>query len=230
MHDLVREPGTLGRYGEVWHADCSYMRAPPLGALLYAVEVPAFGNDTIFANLVLALEALSPPFRRMLEPLRAVHSAFKMVERDPQVKKKVWCGVAGVRFGSGCQPASPELIMNFISTTTSTPEQQGEYLDYDSVDHPVIRTHPETGAQSLFVNPFFTTHFLGMTEAESKPILDHLFSLLTRAELQCRVRYEPGSLVVWDNRCVAHQAIRDNAKERRVMRRVEMQGDVPRGV
>lgn len=81
----MREPGTLGRYGEVWHADCSYMRAPPLGALLYAVEVPPYGNDTIFANMTLALEALSPALRRVLAQLRGVHSAFKMVERDPQV-------------------------------------------------------------------------------------------------------------------------------------------------
>jgi hypothetical protein len=109
VHDLVREPGTLGRYGEVWHADCSYMRAPPLGALLYAVEVPVFGNDTIFANMTLALEALSPGLRRVLEPLRAVHSAFKMVDRDPEVcvwgkgKKEgggvlsvlLWGGLAG---------------------------------------------------------------------------------------------------------------------------------------
>lgn len=223
VHDLVREPGTLGRYGEVWHADCSYMKAPPLGALLYAVEVPAFGNDTIFANLTLALEALSPPFRRMLEPLRAVHSAFKMVERDPKVAS-AWLLFGLALFGGPRSSRSP------LHHNTQSNPNQGEYLEYDKVDHPVIRTHPETGAQSLFVNPFFTTHFVGMTEAESKPILDHLFSLLTRAELQCRVRYERGSLVVWDNRCVAHQAIRDNAKERRVMRRVEMQGDVPRGV
>jgi len=90
VHDLVREPGQLGRYGEVWHADCSYMRAPPLGALLYAVEVPAYGNDTIFANMGLALEALSPALRQALGPLRAVHSAFKMVERDSQVCVDVW--------------------------------------------------------------------------------------------------------------------------------------------
>lgn len=67
----------------------------------------------------------------------------------------------------------------------------------------------------------------GMTEAESKPLLEHLFSLTTRAELQCRVRWERGSLTMWDNRCVAHQAIRDNARMRRVMRRVETKGKVP---
>lgn len=67
----------------------------------------------------------------------------------------------------------------------------------------------------------------GMTREESAPLLEHLFSLLARAELQCRVRWEPGSLTVWDNRCVAHQAIRDNARQRRVMRRVEIKGEVP---
>lgn len=146
----------MGRYGEVWHADCSYMRAPPLGALLYAVEVPAYGNDTIFANMTLALEALSPPFRQLLAPLRAVHSAFKMVERDPQVRD----GRDG--FGRWIASRWPHPITPLPSShQTLDTQTQGEYLEYDQVDHPVIRTHPETGAQSLFVNPFFTTHFLG---------------------------------------------------------------------
>jgi taurine dioxygenase len=188
VHELVREPGKLGHYGEVWHQDCSYMRHPPLGALLYGVEVPAYGNDTVFCNMELVLQTLSPAFAAMLAPLRAVHSAFKMVQKDP----------------------------------TAT------YLDYDNVDHPVIRTHPRTGAPSLFVNPFFTKRFMGMTEEESRPILQHLFEIMTRSELQCRVRWENDTLVLWDNRCVAHQAIRDNTRERRVMRRVEIRGDLPR--
>ena len=188
VHELVREPGKLGHYGEVWHQDCSYMRHPPLGALLYGVEVPAYGNDTVFCNMELVLQTLSPAFAEMLTPLRAVHSAFKMVQKDPMAT----------------------------------------YLEYDNVDHPVIRTHPETGASSLFVNPFFTKHFLGMTDEESRPILQHLFEIMTRSELQCRVRYEKDTLVLWDNRCVGHQAIRDNTRERRVMRRVEIRGDRPR--
>ena len=188
VHELVREPGKLGHYGEVWHQDCSYMRHPPLGALLYGVEVPTFGNDTVFCSMELVLQTLSPAFAAMLAPLRAVHSAFKMVEKDP----------------------------------TAT------YLDYDNVDHPVIRTHPETGAPSLFVNPFFTKHFVGITEEESRPILQHVFKIMTRSELQCRVRWEKDTLVLWDNRSVAHQAIRDNTRERRVMRRVEIRGDLPR--
>ncbi|KAM3576691.1 hypothetical protein VYU27_001493 [Nannochloropsis oceanica] len=188
VHELVREPGKLGHYGEIWHQDCSYMRHPPLGALLYGVEVPAYGNDTVFCNMELVLQTLSPAFADMLAPLRAVHSAFKMVQKDPMAT----------------------------------------YLAYDNVDHPVIRTHPETGALALFVNPFFTKHFLGMTDEESRPILQHLFEIMTRSELQCRVRYEKDTLVLWDNRCVGHQAIRDNTRQRRVMRRVEIRGDLPR--
>lgn len=187
VHDLVREPGMLGHYGEVWHQDCSYMKHPPLGALLYGVEVPSFGNDTVFCNMSLALETLSPRLVEVLESLQGVHSAFKMVDKDPEAR----------------------------------------YLDYDNVEHPVVRTHPETGKKSLFINPFFTKGFVGMTEEESKPILEHLFQVIARAELQCRVRWEKGSLCVWDNRCVTHQAIRDNCRERRVMRRVEIKGDLP---
>jgi taurine dioxygenase len=67
----------------------------------------------------------------------------------------------------------------------------------------------------------------GMTEEESAPLLEYLCGLSSRPELQCRVRWEPGTLTVWDNRCTQHMAIRDNTEHRRVMRRVEIRGDEP---
>lgn len=88
----MREPNTAGKYGEVWHHDCSYMHTPPLGALLYGVEVPPYGNDTVFASMYLAFDALSPALQRLLEPLYAVHSAFKKVTKDPQVPLPVCLG------------------------------------------------------------------------------------------------------------------------------------------
>ena len=89
VHDLIREPDSKGRYGEIFHHDCSYMIEPPLGAMLYGIDVPPVGNDTVFVSMYLALECLSEGFRRMLGPLRGVHSAFKHVYRDPQVSFKM---------------------------------------------------------------------------------------------------------------------------------------------
>lgn len=95
-------------------------------------------------------------------------------------------------------------------------------------DHPVVRTHPETGRQALFVNLAHTAHFVGMTEEESAPILRFLFQHQTRPELTCRFRWAPGSLALWDNRCVQHRAVNDYQGQTRLMHRITLAGDVPR--
>ncbi len=94
-------------------------------------------------------------------------------------------------------------------------------------DHPVVRTHPETGRKSLYVNLAHTAHFLGMTEEESMPLLQFLFRHQARPEFTCRFRWAPGSVALWDNRCTLHQAINDYNGFRREMQRITLSGDVP---
>ncbi len=91
-------------------------------------------------------------------------------------------------------------------------------------EHPVVRTHPETGRKALYVNTAHTLRFAGMTEDESAPILDYLFRHQVRPEFTCRFRWRPGSIAFWDNRCALHNPINDYHGHRRVMHRVTLAG------
>jgi taurine dioxygenase len=95
-------------------------------------------------------------------------------------------------------------------------------------EHPVVRTHPETGRKALYVNVAHTVRFAGMTEAESAPILDYLFQHQTRPEFTCRFAWRAGSLAFWDNRAAQHNPVNDYHGQRRVMHRITLAGDVPR--
>jgi taurine dioxygenase len=94
-------------------------------------------------------------------------------------------------------------------------------------EHPVVRTHPETGRRSLYVNRAHTVGFAGMTEEESAPLLGFLFDHQIRPEFTCRFRWRAGSLAVWDNRCAQHYAVNDYHGKRRVMHRITLAGDRP---
>ena len=110
------------------------------------------------------------------------------------------------------------------SATARGDDAKKQYI----AEHPVVRTHPETGRKALYVNVGHTDRFVGMTQEESAPILNFLFQHQARPEFTCRFRWQPGSLAFWDNRCAQHNPVNDYHGFRRVMHRITLAGDKPR--
>ena len=97
-----------------------------------------------------------------------------------------------------------------------------------TAEHPVVRTHPETGRKALYVNVAHTVGLAGLSAEESAPLLRYLYRHQIRPEFTGRFRWQPGSLAIWDNRCAQHYAVNDYHGQRRVMHRITLAGDKPR--
>ena len=165
----ANETGVFG--GEHWHADITFTNPPAAVSLLYSIDVPPVGGDTLFANQHMAWEALSADLRVRLDGLHAVHTYPEMTEEEA------------------------------------------------SAIHPVVRLHPRTGEAALYVNAAFVSRFDGMTETESKALLDDLFAHQVQPEFQLRLSWTPKMLTIWDNRSVLHNAMNDHYGHRRELQR-----------
>lgn len=201
---IVKEADdTAGNFGGTWHSDVTFYEKPALGSVLYAREVPAFGGDTLFANMYLAYESLSDGLKRMLDGLTAVHNASKAYGlKDSRTVR---------RHGAGSR---------------SMDVRAGADAEIDT-EHPVVRTHPETGRRALFVNHVFTQRFKGWTNEESAPLLEFLYRHAVRPEFTCRFRWRKDAIAFWDNRCTQHHAVNDYHGQRREVHRVTVCGDRP---
>lgn len=94
-------------------------------------------------------------------------------------------------------------------------------------EHPIVRTHPDSGRKALYLSRSHPVNFKGMTEEESKPVMDYLIAYQVKPGFTCRVRWSPGTLTVWDNRCTQHNAVNDYHGQRRRMRRLTVGAQTP---
>lgn len=170
-------PSNTRETGVNWHSDMSYTLRPAMGSLLYCLEIPEVGGDTQFANMYLAYDALSDGFKRMIEPLQAVHSY-------------AWA-IHDTEKGRNAEFSKAHIAVN------------------PPVVQPMVRVHPETGRKTLYVSEGVTTHIAGMSHSESQAILQTLFQHAVRPEFTYRHRWRPHDLIMWDNRCAMHKALRD---------------------
>ena len=191
------QPIGLGDAGHYWHSDLSYVPQPSLGSMLHAQELPADGGDTLFANMHLAWDTLPAPLRQAVEGRRAEHSYLAKYEELRQRS-----------------PWRPKL-------------SDAQIAQVKPVEHPVVRTHPESGRKALFVSEHFTTRIVGLPDDESRNLLAQLFAHSVRAEHIYRHRWQPHDMVFWDNRSLMHLASGCPEDQRRRLNRTTIEGDVP---
>ena len=192
--EVRKEPDQKVNIGGGWHTDHSYDVEPAMGSILYALEIPETGGDTLFASMYAAYDALSAGLKKTLEGLEAVHSSRHV-------------------FGDTSSTAG-ELAGRIGNSQAATQD----------VVHPVVIRHPDSGRKALYVNPGFTTRFEGWSREESSPLLNYLYQHAARPEFTLRFEWKPGSIAFWDNRATWHYALNDYQGQKRLMHRITIEG------
>jgi alpha-ketoglutarate-dependent taurine dioxygenase len=175
-----RADETTSLFAEQWHTDWSFQATPPQGTCLYGITIPPHGGDTMFADQV-AAASLPADLRERLQGKRAIHSA--VMGYSP-----------GGILGDADQSAGRSMDIR--------PSTDAEATQV----HPILRAHPETGRETLFGTIGYIIGIEGLEGDEEIALLTDLYNWQTREEFQYRHRWQPGTLVMWDNRSVLHQA------------------------
>jgi taurine dioxygenase len=184
--------GALGAGELLWHSDHSFNDRPLGAAMLYALEIPDEGGNTLFSNMYLALETLPPTLRKRIEGLT--------IKNDGSLNS------AGIR------------RTNAVITDLRT---------YEGPSHPIVRTHPETGRDVLYLGRRPNAYVNGLSIEDSEALLNELWSHATQPQFAWTHKWSVGDLVVWDNRCLMHRRDSFDPNARRIMHRAQCAGDRP---
>ncbi len=183
--------------GVVWHTDYSYQREPVMCTMLYGVETPPEGADTLLADIVAAYDALPPGRQAMLDPLVVHHSFRHFMEH------------------------------RVLGKTETDPAL---WIENPDVFHPLIRRHPADGRKALWVSTGTVKGIVGMPEPDGSKLVEDLVEFATQERFVHRHRWQPGDVLMWDNRCTLHSGtLFDDTRYIREMHRLWVRGDRPLG-
>jgi taurine dioxygenase len=196
---VLKEPSDEENIGGLWHTDHSYDREPALGSVLVARDLPASGGDTLFASMYAAYDNLDGGTKNRIERLQAVHSARHA-------------------FGSAAYEGDNSSDYSGRLGNSKAADQLTD------VTHPIVIAHPLSGKKALYVNPAFTIGIVGMEHGEAMKLLHSLYDHACHPDFVHRFEWEPGSVVLWDNRATWHNAMNDYPGQRREMHRITIEG------
>jgi taurine dioxygenase len=180
-------------FADVWHSDWSFMASPPAATLLYGVEIPPTGGDTLYADQYAAYDCLPASLQSRIDGLMGIHSARRGYSKEGQ-------------YGDRDVGRSMAIVASDDALATQL--------------HPLVRTHPETGRPALYCSLAYTIGIDGLGEDEANTILGELFAHVARDEFVYRHRWSPGMVALWDNRCLVHAATGGYEGHRRVLHRL----------
>lgn len=182
-------------YLNTFHQDMTGLEEPPALFFLEGEIIPDKGGDTIWSCNETAYESLSISMKEFLDSLSCKHNLLYYYE--PIFSK--W-------------ENGQEKKLQFQK-------------DFPPVSHPLVRTHPHTDKKCLFVNKFFTESVNGLSKAESDALLNFLYGVIEKPEFCVRLKWEPGTIAVWDNRCTSHYAVADYYPQTRRLQRAAVAGE-----
>ena len=192
--EVLKEADQQLNIGGGWHTDHSYDVAPAMGSILYALEIPPSGGDTLFAGMAAAYAALDDAIKVRIDGLKALH------------------GNAHV-FGEGSE------YRKAIGDRYTNADQAGQ-----TAIHPVVLTHPESGVKGLYVNPGFTLEIVDLEPEAGRALLEQLYAHIQQDRFHYRHRWREGDLAMWDNRSTWHYALNDYQGHRRYLNRITIEG------
>ena len=192
--EVLKEPDQQLNIGGGWHTDHSYDAAPAMGSILYALEIPPSGGDTLFASMAAAYEALDDAMKARIRDLKARHGNAHVFGEESAYRKAV-----GERYTNADQAGQTAI-------------------------HPVVLHHPDTGAKGLYVNPGFTLEIVDMEAEESQALLQELYAHVMQDRFHHRHVWREGDLAMWDNRATWHHALNDYQGYRRYLNRITIEG------
>ncbi len=185
-------------FAAAWHSDWSFQEIPPAGTVLHSKVIPPVGGDTLFCNNYAAYEALSDETKARIEALQAIHSASLGYAPD---------GAYGDNDGD-------DRSMTIIADDSANQTRL----------HPVVKTHPETGRKTLFVNPAYVRSLHGVSDEDAFLILVELYGACHEAGNIYAHTWAPDMLVMWDNRCTQHMATGGYDGHARLLHRTTIAG------